>query len=226
MLSVVIDPRGMFGIPRGPGLAPGRSRCYVRAMRRAEGFVTPLTTSDDDDARLMRALAKGDQSALAQIYDRYAPLLMALGQRVLQNRREAEDLLHDVFLEAWRCAKDYDPTRGTVRAWLSMRMRSRALDRVRAQGRARVVLSSDPEGPDAVTHDDDLGSGADHAKIRKAIAALPAEQRQVLELGYFHGLTSAEIATEAKIPIGTVKSRVARGLASLRSQILDEEKPS
>lgn len=208
--------------PLFAGLALGQARCYGRAVRRGEQTVTASGSTDDEDARLMRALAKGDQTALSALYDRYSPLLLALGHRVLQNRRESEDLLHDVFLEAWRSAKDYDPTRGSVRAWLSMRMRSRALDRVRAQGRAKVVLSHDGEAPERPGTAELEASGKDHEKVRRALAALPAEQRQVLELGYFQGLTSAEIAEAAQIPIGTVKSRVARGLAQLRSQLVGE----
>ncbi len=220
MMAVMAKTPGT--VPLFAGLALGQARCYGRAVRREEQTVTASPTTIDDDARLMRALAKGDQAALSALYDRYSPLLLALGQRVLQNRREAEDLLHDVFLEAWRSAKDYDPTRGSVRAWLSMRMRSRALDRVRAQGRSKVVLTHDGDGPErAATHEPEA-SGRDHEKVRKALASLPEEQRQVLELGYFHGLTSAEIAAEAKIPIGTVKSRVARGLAQLRAQLVEE----
>ena len=175
----------------------------------------PSLDEQDLDARLIRAASKGDQKALAELYDRYSPLLIALGQRILGNRREVEDLLHDVFIEAWRRSKDYDATRGTVRAWLVMRMRSRALDRVRAAGRAKVVLQD--EGLPEREAPDDPSIAPDQARVRAAVERLPEDQRVVLQLGYFEGMTSSEIAKQLGVPIGTVKSRVARGLTSLRA---------
>ena len=195
-------------------------RCYVSRMARAEEVVSEATPPDDQDLdlRLIRAASRGDQRALAELYDRYAATLSALGHRVLGNAREVEDLLHDVFIEAWRCAKDYDATRGTVRAWLVMRMRSRALDRLRAQGRSKVVLQAEGKVPEREAPDDPSNE-PDRARVRAAVARLPEDQRVVLELGYFQGMTSSEIAKEIDVPIGTVKSRVARGLASLRAAL-------
>lgn len=155
------------------------------------------------------------------LYDRHAPVMLALGQRILGSRREAEDLLHDVFIEAWRRSKDYDPGRGSVRAWLTMRMRSRALDRIRSAGRAKVVLDDSGQTPDREAPDDP-STAPDQARVREAVASLPEDERIVLELGYFGGLTSSEIAKEIDIPVGTVKSRVARALRSLR-ELLGEE---
>src|SRR5690349_1771596 len=95
---------------------------------------------NDEDARLVAAVAAGDKGALAALYDRHARLLLVLGLRILQERAAAEDVLHDVFIEAWHQAAAFDPARGTVRAWLVMRMRSRLLDR-RAQARRRARLA-------------------------------------------------------------------------------------
>ncbi len=177
--------------------------------------------SGTDDAALVARLARGDQAALAELYDRYAPLLLAVAQRMLGARREAEDLLHDVFLEAWRSAHDYDPARGSVRAWLIMRCRSRALDRVRATSRAKVVLSERGEVPERVEPAPDLTLRRDQEKALAALAALAPDQRQVLELAYFSGLSAAEVAQALGIPIGTVKSRTARGLAQLRQGLTE-----
>lgn len=183
----------------------------------------PDAPTDDAEVSMICALAKGDAAALSNLYDRYGSLLLAVGQRILGNAKEAEDLLHDVFLEVWRHAGDYDRARGTVRAWLLMRMRSRALDRKRAQGRSRVVLLENGQMPDGEAKEEDPSLAPDRAVVRRAVAALPADQRVVLELGYFEGLTSAEIAERVDIPIGTVKSRVARGLATLRAGIVGGE---
>jgi RNA polymerase sigma-70 factor (ECF subfamily) len=179
--------------------------------------------SSTDDAALIARLARGDRAALAELYDRYAPPLLAVARRMLGSGREAEDLLHDVFLEAWRSAHDYDPVRGSVRAWLVMRCRSRALDRMRATSRAKVVLSERGEMPERLEPAPDLTLRRDQEKALAALAALAPEQRQVLELAYFSGLSAAEIAEALDIPIGTVKSRTARGLAQLRQGLNDAQ---
>jgi RNA polymerase sigma-70 factor (ECF subfamily) len=175
--------------------------------------VARVGSDQGDDADLLNGLLLGDRDCLAALYDRYASLLLALGRRILGDRREAEDLLHDVFLEAWHKALDYDERRGTVRAWLLMRMRSRALDRRKA-----AVFSRRAEAPseDAMGQED-LALTPDRERVRRALNDLPLEQRQVLELGYFEGLSSSEIAARLHAPIGTVKSRVAAALAKLRA---------
>ena len=180
-----------------------------------------VTPTDSGDGALVVAMAAGDRQALARLYDRYGSLLLAVGLRVLGERREAEDVLHDVFLEAWRQASHYAPVRGTVRTWLVMRMRSRALDRRRSAGFSRSAPMDSLErraNPDAV----DPAMAADHATLRAALFALPAEQRIVLELGYFEGLSSSEISEKEGIPLGTVKSRVAAALAKLRQGLTAE----
>jgi len=171
-----------------------------------------------EDSRLVARIAGGDRQALASLYDRYAPHLLALARRVLGDNREAEDLVHDVFLEIWRQAGDYDATRGSVRAWIVMRLRSRALDRLKTP---RVSRSVPLEGArfDEAEVVEDPALAPDRAAIRRALAGLPAEQRAVLELGYFEGLSSAEIADRVSVPIGTVKSRVAAGMAKLRAEL-------
>jgi RNA polymerase sigma-70 factor (ECF subfamily) len=172
------------------------------------------------DARLVGRMAGGDKSALAELYDRHAPTMLAVGIRMLGDAREAEDLLHDVFLEAWQAAAQYDPARGSVSTWLLLRMRSRTLDRIRSAGRSRTVVTDDPLGaaPSA-----EQGSAqdlpADRLAIRRALDELPPEQRRVLELAYFGGLSSSEIATAVGISIGTVKSRTAAALSKLRARL-------
>ena len=171
----------------------------------------------DPDVELVRAVARGDRSALAALYDRYSPIMFALALRIVRERREAEDLLHDVFLEVWRSAKAYDPERGRVRTWLTIRMRSRALD---LQKSARVSRNvGDDSLLDRVAADGNVAESPDRARVRTALAALPTEQRQVLELGYFDGLSCSEIADRLGTPIGTVKSRVAAALSKLRQSL-------
>jgi RNA polymerase sigma-70 factor (ECF subfamily) len=177
-----------------------------------------------DDAFLIRAVANGDRHSLAALYDRYSGVMLAIGQRILRTPREAEDLLHDVFLEVWRCAGDWDGNRGTVRAWLLLRMRSRALDRRKSAAFSRNVALGDHAGdvPRAVS-DEDPTLGADRAAVTRALAELPDEQRTVLTLAYYEGLSCSEIAEKIHVPIGTVKSRAAAALAKLRA-CLDVDK--
>lgn len=173
--------------------------------------------ADDDDVALVRAVAAGDRAALARLYDRYASILLALALRIIRDRREAEDLLHDVFLEVWRSAKDYDLARGRVRTWLIIRMRSRALDVTKS---ARVSRrSGDPEVLDRMVAEGDVAGSPDRQRVRAALAELSADQRQVLELAYFDGQSCSEIAERIGIPIGTVKSRLAAGLGKLRQTL-------
>lgn len=176
---------------------------------------------DDDadvDAALVAAMAAGDRSALSQLYARHAGLLLGLAMRIVRDRREAEDLLHDVFLEAWRSAKAFDPKRGRVRTWLAIRMRSRALD---LQKSARVSRNAGDAGLEQLV-DEGVAASPDHARVRAALAALGPEQRRVLELAYFEGLSCTEIAARVEIPVGTVKSRLAAGLDRLRGHLKGE----
>ncbi len=166
------------------------------------------------EAALVKAVAEGDRHALGKLYDRYAGCLLAVGRRILGDRREAEDLLHDVFLEVWRQAGQFDSARGTVRAWLLMRMRSRSLDRRKSAGFSRVVSLEEQKEQLRATSDDTFAP--DRSAVRRALAELPDDQRVVLELGYFEGLSSTEIAARIDTPVGTVKSRVAAALAKLR----------
>jgi RNA polymerase sigma-70 factor (ECF subfamily) len=178
-------------------------------------MATPPLTGDDAelDAALVAAMAGGDREALATLYQRHSSVLLGLAMRIVRNRLEAEDLLHDVFLEAWRSAKDFDPKRGRARTWLAIRMRSRALD---LQKSARVSRNAGDTGLDLLV-DDSESTSPDHARVRAALAELGPDQRRVLELAYFEGLSCTEISTRVAIPVGTVKSRIAAGLDRLRT---------
>ncbi len=192
--------------------------------RYGRGAPCPVTThaatlADLDDAALVVAMARGDREALGSFYDRYAGLCLALGRRVLRDTSETEEVVHEVFVEAFRCAHAYDPARGSARAWLTTRMRSRALDRVKSAGRSRAVQIDElGEGIGAVGASD---GREDDARLHGALAELPAEQRAVLELAYFEGLSSTEIASRLGVPVGTVKSRTAAAFAKLRVALGD-----
>ena len=181
----------------------------------------PPADDADDEAQVAAKAAGGPdaQAAMATLYARHAALLLGLALRIVRDPREAEDLLHDVFLEAWRSAKAFDPKRGKVRTWLAIRMRSRALD---SQKSARVSRNAGDDGLDRVVADADAGAPSpDHGRIHSALAALGPDQRRVLELAYFEGLSCTEIAERVAVPVGTVKSRIAAGLDRLRAGLVE-----
>jgi RNA polymerase sigma-70 factor, ECF subfamily len=186
--------------------------------------VTPAaaaTTSRPADETLVIAMARGDRLAMAAIYDRYAPLLLAVATRIVGNRVQAEDLLHDVLLEAWRRAGDYDPERGSVRAWLVTRVRSRALDdRMGSARRAELVRSKFAGVEEATYGIDPHAADGDH--VRREVAGLPCDLEAVIDLAYFEGLSAVEIGIRLGIPAGTVKSRLARAMALLRRHFVGE----
>jgi RNA polymerase sigma-70 factor, ECF subfamily len=164
-----------------------------------------------DDVTLIARIVEGDQRALAELYERYGKYLFNVGFRVLRDRCETEDLLHDVFLEAWRTARSFEPARGDVRTWLALRMRSRAIDRVKS-ARWRGATSVEV---------DTLASAAppatiDRTLVRRSVRDLDHERGTLLSLAFTAGLTMRELARHFGIPVGTVKSRLATSLAHVR----------
>jgi RNA polymerase sigma-70 factor (ECF subfamily) len=182
---------------------------------------TRAVPAQADDAALIAALARGDRAALGQLYDVHAPVMLALAQRIVGARSAAEDLVHDVLLEAWQHAAEYDASRGSVRAWLMLRTRSRALDLVKSARVARSVSLSDSV-LELGSEDEAIALSPDRRAVQKLVAGLPEEQRTVLLLGYFEGLSSSEIAARIRVPVGTVKSRVASALTRLRAALTQE----
>lgn len=168
-----------------------------------------------EDALLVQAMAVGDQAAFERLYAQFAPSLAALATRII-GAQNADDLVHDVFVEAWRDADRYDPERGSVRVWLTVRLRSRALDRLRKQKRRGHAVTLDVEGESLGYEPEEDGAPPDRRRVQSAVRKLPTDQRNVLLLSYFQGLSSSEIAEELEIPQGTVKSRVAAAMRKLR----------
>jgi RNA polymerase sigma-70 factor, ECF subfamily len=168
------------------------------------------------DPELVARMARGDRHALAALYERHAPRLTVVARHIL-DQSEAEDVLHDVFLEVWRHAGDYVEARGSVWAWLSTRTRSRALDRRRAlPGRFRVELDFSKLETLVFAAAEPSEALGDRGRLREALAQMSNEEQIVLWLGYFEGLSSSEIAERIAAPIGTVKSRTRSALAKLR----------
>ena len=165
---------------------------------------------DPSDEALVAQMAQGDRTALSSLYGRHSPKLLGLLVSMLGGKAEAEDLLHDVFLEVWRHATDYVPERGSVRAWLTTRARSRALDRIKSVSRRRSVPNEHaPEASVPAPVFDD------HRRLQETLLEMPENQREVLLLAYFEDLSASEIAGRLGIPVGTVKSRLHAALVRL-----------
>jgi RNA polymerase sigma-70 factor (ECF subfamily) len=168
-------------------------------------------------------IATGDQAALAQFYDVTNRLAFGLIMRILNDRSTAEEVLLDVYTQVWRQAGNYRPERGTPLAWLTTIARTRALDRLRA-GRQELQRKESLDAvADARSFDADpeeTTASHEHQRlVRRALAALAFEQRQVLELAYFSGMSHSEIAAHLGQPLGTVKTRTRLGMIKLKEML-------
>ena len=178
------------------------------------------------DVELLRAVARGDEQALAALYDGYRLILFGLLLRILHSRAEAEDVLQEVFMQVWRSASSFDEARGRPFTWLVTLARSRAIDRLRAlDSRDRVARDSArevvEEVSDAVT---DAIRSEQSAVVRGALEQIPEVQRRVLEMAYFQGLTQSEIAGQLDQPLGTIKTRMRSGMIKLRELLAGQMK--
>ncbi len=197
----------------------------ARSIRNEGSYRVELTRSTSagrgtpPDEELIARVRSHEEPALATIYDRYSRLIYTIALRIVGDRESAEEVMQDVFQAVWQSAGSFQPT-GNFSAWLIGIARHRAIDATRSRrhrARAREELLDD----ERVAGHSGAGDGyADvlmlRAVVRAALAELPASQRQAIELGYYGGLTHAEIAAQLGEPVGTVKSRMRMGLMKLR----------
>lgn len=188
-----------------------------------------MAVADDDarqvEAALIQQIAQQDSAALATLYDRYSRIIYAIALRSLRSAEESEEVVLDVFTQVWRIAERYDSTKSRVDTWLFMMTRSRVLDRLRKRQR-RIQSVREPFESMATQVADGNITPLESAVIQErreqvimALAALPPEQRSVLELAYYDGLSHSEIAAQTGISLGTVKTRIRLGLNKLRSRL-------
>jgi RNA polymerase sigma-70 factor, ECF subfamily len=166
------------------------------------------------DAALIARIRAGDQSAMADLYDRYSVVVYGVALRVLANAAAAEDVVQEVFLQLWRNPQAFDPERGRLAPWLAVIARNRAIDHLRK----RPMEDDIDELPisTGVDMEDEAAQKLAVEKVRGVLALLPQEQRKALEMAYFEGLTHTEIAGKTGEPLGTVKTRIRTGLLALR----------
>ncbi|HEY0242938.1 MAG TPA: sigma-70 family RNA polymerase sigma factor [Gemmatimonadaceae bacterium] len=180
--------------------------------------------SNADDVALMRRMVEADETALGALYDRWVRSLYSLVLHLLKDPDEAEDVVEETFWQAWRKAGSYEPSRGAVSTWLLTIGRRKALDRLRARKRSREdLIGEDRSFADLPSSDPDPSIDTEGAElrenVRRALNHLPAEQREVLELGYFNGLSQSEIADVTGQPLGTVKTRMRLAMQKLREPL-------
>lgn len=166
------------------------------------------------DGMLVSAIRSGDEQAMAQLYERYSPIVYSVALRILGDTATAEDILQEVFMQLWRSPDVFDPSRGSLPGWLAVIARNRAIDSLRKRRPetdiTEVVV---PVAPD-------LAGRAEWSraleKIRSALGSMPSPQRSALEMAFFEGLTHTEIAAKTGEPLGTIKTRIRAGLLTLR----------
>jgi len=173
------------------------------------------------DQALLQRIAGRDAQALADLYDRFAPVALALASRILGDRSEAEDVLQVVFTRVWQEAGRYDPAKGSAASWLLAWVRNGAIDRLRRrEALRRAALHTADQAP--AGHEDDtshLDASAERERVARAVAGLPPDQRQVIELAYFEGMSQTQIAQRLGEPLGTVKTRIRLGMNKLRQAL-------
>jgi RNA polymerase sigma-70 factor, ECF subfamily len=168
---------------------------------------------DDRAGALLERIAAGDQAALGELYDIFAPLVNGLALRIVRDTADAEDVVQEVFVQIWRQAARYDAARGTPEAWLCTMARTRALDRLRRRASRREETEDQAPPPT------DVPRNEERLAVREALQVLSPDQRRALELAYYEGLTQTEIAARLGEPLGTVKTRIRSAMIRLRDAL-------
>lgn len=175
-----------------------------------------MATDSATQAELLARAGLGDRESFRQLYDATAGKVFAVGLRILGDRARAEDLLQDVYLRAWYRAADYHPGKGEPLAWLIAIARNRAIDIGRGANERNLPLDSVPDEVGSEFPLAEASHSDENARLRRCIDQLDSAQRQSIFCAFFHGLSHSEIAQRFSEPIGTVKTRIRRGLASLK----------
>ena len=181
--------------------------------------------SEADDAALVVAITNGREAALAEVYQRHGPSVTALAKRLLSDSALAEDVTQEVFVHLWRNAERFDPSRGRLRTMLLTQTHGKAVDVIRARNaRDRREEKAELNAPSATTEvDAEIMALTEAETVQRALAQLPPEERQAIELAYFGGNTYRQVAVLLDQPEGTVKSRIRLGLRRLHTLLADAD---
>ncbi len=194
----------------------------------ASGMVEDLSAARD--RRLVRRIEGGDEEAFRSLFATYAPSAMALAVRVVRQTQLAEEIVQEAFLTLWRTPGIFDERRGSVKAWLMTMVHHRAVDAVRREEAQRRrsdemvggIREETDDPTDAVV--EAVAAPAERDAVRTALRSLPDDQREVLELMYFEGLSQSQVAARTGAPLGTVKSRALLGMRRMRSMVDELER--
>ena len=168
------------------------------------------------DKALVEAVARADEDALGELYDRFGKVAYGLAFRILQDAALAEDAVQEAFLQIWRGAGSYEPERAKASTWLLTFVHRRAVDLVRREERRRTLPEEAAPEPSGAGPDESVVGRSRGEIVRAALRRLPEEQREAIELAYYGGLTQSELAARLEQPLGTIKSRMFAGLQRLR----------
>jgi RNA polymerase sigma-70 factor (ECF subfamily) len=198
----------------------------VDRQRTPQGIAVAVDLTDARDRDLVRRIERGEEEAFRGLFRRYAPSAMSLARRVARQPFLAEEIVQEAFLAVWRDPGGYDQRRGSVKSWLMGMVHHRAVDAVRREESQRrraeqsaasdVVVVEDP----AASVVEALGAPEEREAVRSALDQLPPEQRRVIELMYFEGMSQSRIASRLDLPLGTVKSRTLLGMRRLRAALI------
>ena len=185
-----------------------------------------MAVNDPPEVTLVGRIAQGDSEALSELYDRFSGMLLGLATKVLGDPADAEEVLQEVFIQVWKQADRYQRGRSSVSTWLVLITRSRSIDRLRSRNvKLRTAIEAQRENPNLDTSPEGLGNvfiQERRRRLREEFANLPADQREVLEMAYYRGMTQREVAEETGTPLGTVKTRTLLAMKKLRKALEGE----
>jgi RNA polymerase sigma factor (sigma-70 family) len=191
---------------------------YAIAFAPAKRRVRVRERSDEE---LLDAVASGDDRALAALYDRFGRVAYGLAYRILRDQALAEDAVQEAFLAVWRSAQSYQRERAKPATWILTLVHRRSVDLVRREDRRRAEALNEAREPATAGVDEEAGIRDRRMAVQQALAQLPEDQRQALELAYYGGLTQSELAERLGVPLGTIKSRMFAGLGRLRELLAE-----
>ena len=202
-------------------------RCTSGRFPSVHAYVTTSRSEPRSDAALVEAMSQGDQQAATALYDQHGDMLFGIALRILRERADAESVVLEALMQAWRNAAAYDAARATVAGWLVTLVRTRALDLLRSRGRqerlveaaTRAGAAGDVVMPETPAVDERLDESKRAVVVNRALSELPDVQRRAIELAFFDGLTHSEIAERLGQPLGTVKTRIRLGMTKLRDAL-------
>ena len=199
----------------------------LRTATTQEASAKVLVKPEPTDEQLIAAICNGEESAIEALYERYHRYAYSLAYRILRDPVASEDIVQDAFLSIWRKASSYQSQNGSAQSWIQAIVRNRAIDKIRASAHRDyqwTPLQADHEQEPPSEQPDvweQAWQSEQHRIIREVMVQIPSEQRNVIELAYFGGLTHAEISEQCQIPLGTVKGRMRLGLQKMKALLAE-----